>query len=199
MLRNLLMWLVCLMMAALPASAQETVDWAEQEALALVEQVRMLAGDSQWRTLIGATGEQIAAELDGFAATQTRKVARRYALTEDWFQQMLAQEQVTLSPEIREQMWLRMCMGIGSMLGGGLGAYHVAAQTVAAVQVSRPLPEGQAAGLLLMDCGEDWCALVTLLPRETGTLEEQAVFLHRSAAEVAEQLDEIGIREKLVE
>ena len=196
MLRKLLLWLTCLMMAALPVSAQEETDWTEQEAMALVEQVRMLAGDSQWRVLIGATGEQIAAELDGFAATRTRKVAQRYALTEDWLQQMLAQEQVTLAPEIREQMWLRMCMGIGSMLGGGLGAYHVAAQTVAAVQVSRPLPEGQEAELLLLDCGADWCAVVTLLSRETGTLEEHAVFLHCSAAAAAEQLAEMGIGEQ---
>lgn len=193
MLALILALCLCLPLTAL---AQEE-DWVAQESLRLTGLVKTLSGSQEWRALMGGNGE-IGQLLDGFAATAQAEEAARYAVSAAQADSLMATGDAVLPETLLPLARQRTVSSIVTRLGSTLGAAHIAAQSIAMASECLPLPEAWEGDnlLVLVACGEEWSALVTLMDLGTGVLSEQATFLHMSAAEAAALLEEMGLEQQ---
>ena len=192
MLALVLALCLCLPLTAL---AQEA-DWVAQESLRLTGLVKTLSGSQEWRALMGGNGE-VGQLLDGFAATAQAEESARYAVSSAQADSLMATGEAVLPETLLPLARQRIISSIAIQLGSTLGASHIAAQSIAMASECLPLPEAWEGDnlLVLVSCGEEWSALVTLMDLGTGVLSEQATFLHMSAADAAALLEEMGLEQ----
>ena len=188
-----ILWLLCLCFP-LFAPAEEP-DWIATESLRLVQRVKTLAGSAEWRALMGGNGE-VGELLDGFAASDDAVETARYNVSAAQADGLMAAGEVNLPDDLLPLARQRMIASIPTQLGSTQGAAHIAAQSIAMTGESLPLPDGWDTEnlLVLLACGADWSALVTLMDTGAGVLTEQATFLNMSATDAMTLLAEMGLQ-----